>query len=224
MSNVKQRFSFPGFTTIAQSDTAKVLVEVGELKFSGVTFTVTLVKNRHLPSWANFTVASVAVNGKEVWQFKKNRPDNFHGIAQLMLADDEPVIGFVEAGKNGKLVEVVPFITFTGQAVSGVDTLRLKRAAADKLGLGYKVSVTEEIAMELAQEKAAKEKATKKDEREEKRRERHQRLMSRPEVKAWTATGVRRRGIPVTKEEWPSLGLNSLRGQGVCNGGRSGSL
>jgi len=150
-----------------------------------------------------FLISKVFGDDGLIWQFAGAK---FKGIGFLAMAGNEVVVALVEKKTNGKVLDVVSLSAIIEHKQLDVSSkIRMKRLAAKFLGLDFSLSDIEKkvskIKFDQEKEKETKVRAERRHARDAKRR----RIMSRKEVKGFTADGAPRHGIPVVGDEWQSL-------------------
>lgn len=218
------RFSFPSFVFGFVADTATHQIENGTIQEDGVTFVLTMLRNKQY-NFLPFGIAAVAVDGKPVWAFNNHKKQTgFDGVALLAKAGEATVIALVGRGREGKVEQVIPLSSFASASPVGMKALLdMKMKAGVFLGRGFQLTELEAnlwqigeerrkaaeralahaVAAKAAEEQLAVDGAS--SARETVRLERVNKLLARQSVEGWTATGQHRSGVPVVASEWVSL-------------------
>ncbi len=122
-----------------------------------------------------------------------------------------PVVALINAGRNGTVAKVIKLSDIARGARSSdiLELFELKKNAAEFLGRNFDTSAKENrvigILVQERKEQETAERRAEREARERKQRERLEMLLKRPNVVGFTASGQKRYGTPVTKDEWPSL-------------------
>ena len=200
------RFQFPGFSFREAQDTATHQVEVGTIQDGGVTYLVTMIRNKQF-DFLRFGVSQIRdSNERDLWLYALGGID---GFATLANANSQTVMAIIGKGKYGKLERVIPLSSLTNHTPINIRSLiRLKHAAAAFLGMDYVLTNSEATVDRLDREREAVRKLeafrAEAAERATARERRVRELLTRGQVTGYTIDGTARHGIPVLESEWMS--------------------
>lgn len=201
----QSRFQFPGFALTGIKDTDTHEVEVGTIESGGKSFSVEVLRTKKFEA-VDFLIRSVSVDGRKAWSFKNT---GWNGLGFLADTTIGPVIALCGYGLSGKVMFVTPLSVLAGTRADLRSMIQAKRDAASFLGRDFEFTQSERTLDRADRERARKQedetRAAAQAAREVARTERIQRMLSRGVMHVFTTDGRTRRGIPVTKDEWPSV-------------------
>lgn len=188
-----------------QLETKDFLSLMGQVMVCGQIMVVHLFKKMDLED-AFFLVGKVTeLSGKVLWTFPKAR---LRQIAILLEVQGEKIVAFLEKGRKGAVVEVIP-LSKLYQPISVVDAVRLKVEAAEYLNRPYKLSEAEHAVLDLLQKRQREAEAEgarlARENREKNRLIRLNSIRGRGNVTGYTPDGYQRYGLPVVGDEWHVL-------------------
>lgn len=213
------KFTFPGFGVLVYSSAGLYTDVEGAILCDGISVRVRLLINDELPEDAPPMVTTVKTgdNRRELWNFSQEKAAGFDGFCTLVQTADmppvtpTPVIAFVGRGREGKVERVTTLASLAHELRNNsiLENLNLKKAAAAALGREHTFTPEENRVIAFMTERKrqteAAEAAGERKRREEQKAQRVALIMARPEISGFTKDGKRRRGRPVTGDEWMSL-------------------
>jgi hypothetical protein len=215
--------NFPGFAVLKRTETDRHHAIEGALLCDGITVRLEFLKDKqfqHLPPM--IATVKTADQSRKLWTFQDEKNAGFTGVCVLVMTADmppvtsTPVIAFVGRGREGKVERdnTLSSIAHELRSNSILENLNLKKAAAAALDREYTFTPEENrVIAVMTQRKREAEAAEAAEERKRREAQKAQRIaliMARPEISGFTKDGKRRRGRPVTGDEWMSLPNGTL--------------
>lgn len=198
-------YKFGGYKMNAALDTDTHEIEVGTVTAGKAVYTVNLL--RPADTDYPFLVSRIERDGKVVFDYKKHGSTDY---GRLAWAKGELVVAFIGKGRDGKVITVVAINDIESSKTPTINRrVELKHDAGEYLDrdvdLDAKEQRVRDIIVTRRRDELLATEQKKHVDRAARREARRQEMLSREVIHGFTSNGVRRRGIPVVRDEWHSL-------------------